>query len=105
MFSFLNKKNKVVAVSEIDSILKHINLIDIREAEDFKQRSIKKSKNIPMVQLLQEPDKHLNKEKEYHIICYRGGKSTIVCNTLRKKGYNVINVEGGFSNYTGKNLK
>ena len=103
MFGFFNRSSgKVVNVNEIDNLIGDIELIDIREAYEYKEGSIKTAKNIPMQTLLSNPDNYLKKDKEYYIICQSGGRSSMACNDLRKKGFDVINVDGGVGSYLGK---
>ncbi|NRW96732.1 rhodanese-related sulfurtransferase [Clostridium beijerinckii] len=47
-------------------------MIDIREEYEYKGGSIKSAQNIPMGELLDEPEKYLNKSKEYYIMCQSG---------------------------------
>ena len=103
MFGFFNRNSgKVVNVNEIDNLIGDIELIDIREAYEYKEGSIKTAKNIPMQTLLGNPDKYLKKDKEYYLVCQSGGRSSMACNSLRQKGFNVINVAGGVGSYLGK---
>jgi len=106
MFGLLKKKDtKVINVNDIDKLLGKIELIDIREKYEYSGGSIKSSKNIPMGELLNEPDKYLNKDKEYYIMCQSGGRSARACNMLERQGYDVINVSGGVGSYVGTNRK
>lgn len=106
MFNLFRKESgKVVNVNDLDSVLNKINLIDIRETYEYQGGSIKFAKNIPMNSLLTNPEKYLTKDKEYHIICQSGGRSSRVCNALRKAGYDVINVSGGVGSYVGSMRK
>ena len=66
---------------------------------------IKSSTNIPIGELLNEPDKYLNKNKEYYIMCQSGGRSARACNNLISKGFNVVNVSGGMGSYVGTKRK
>ncbi|MEN8078098.1 rhodanese-like domain-containing protein [Clostridioides difficile] len=103
MFGFLNRNNgKVVNVNDIDNLIGNIELIDIREPYEYRGGSIKSAKNIPMQTLLSNPDKYLEKNKEYYIVCQSGGRSSRVCGELRKGGFDVINVAGGVGSYLGK---
>jgi rhodanese-related sulfurtransferase len=94
-------KNKfsTISVHDLDEKLGKIDLIDIREDYEYKGGHIPKAKNIPMGHLLAEPDKYLNKEKEYHIVCQSGGRSSRTCNELSSQGYKIINVSGGTGSY------
>ena len=47
-------------------------------------------------QLLLYPDKFLNKFTKYYIYCQKGFKSKGLCAILCSKGYNVININGGY---------
>ncbi|UZP02058.1 rhodanese-like domain-containing protein [Clostridium botulinum] len=102
MFGFLKRDNgKVINVNDIDDLIGKVELIDIREDYEYKNGSIKSAKNIPMGMLLNEPNKYLNKDKEYYIMCQSGGRSARTCSSLRKQGYDVINVSGGVDSYIG----
>ena len=104
MFSLFGKKDfKSVNVNDLDNILGKINLIDIREPYEVKTRSLKGSKNIPMNNLLKNPEKYLNKEKEYYI--QSGMRSSRTSNILSKQGYKIINVSGGIGLYVGTKIK
>lgn len=103
MFGLFNKNNgKVINVNDIDNLIGKIELIDIREVNEYNRGSIKSTKNIPMQTLLGNPDKYLKKDKEYYLVCQSGGRSSMACNSLRQKGFNVINVAGGVGSYLGK---
>ncbi|MBY0757294.1 rhodanese-like domain-containing protein [Clostridium sardiniense] len=101
MFSFLNKKYNSVNIDNIGGKLKEINLIDVREPYEYKVKHVPYAKNIPMNKLLSDSSKYLNKEKEYHIICQSGARSSRVCNALSRDGFKVVNISGGTSTYRG----
>ena len=106
MFEFLKKSDiKVINVNDMDNLIGKVELIDIREPYEYKGGSLKTAKNISMGNLLSEPDKYLNKDKIYYIMCQSGGRSGRTCSTLVKQGYNVINVSGGVGSYVGTNRK
>lgn len=100
MFSILNK-NKIdtVDVHDLDAKLGKINLIDIREGYEYNGGHVPTAKNIPMGEILDAPEKYLNKEDKYHIICQTGGRSLKTCKELSDKGYKVVNVSGGTGSY------
>ena len=106
MFGLFNKNSgKVINVNDIDNLIGKIDLIDIREPYEYKTGSIKSAKNIPMGDLLNDPEKYLNKDKEYHIVCHSGGRSSTACNKLRGLGFDVVNVAGGVGSYVGSKRK
>lgn len=106
MFGIFNKNaGKVINVNDIDNLVGKINLIDIREPYEYRTGSIKTAKNIPMGDLLGEPDKYLQKDKEYHIVCQSGGRSARACSKLAGLGFDVVNVAGGVGSYVGSKRK
>jgi len=80
-------------------LLGKINLIDIREPNEYKRGHLPTAKNIPMDKILSESEKYLDKSKEYHIICHSGARSSRTCGILKKKGFDIINVSGGTGRY------
>jgi rhodanese-related sulfurtransferase len=102
MFGFSRRENgRVINVNDIDQLIGKVELIDIREIYEYASGSIKSAKNIPMGELLNEPDKYLSKDKEYYILCQSGGRSARTCSNLLNQGFNVINVAGGMGSYSG----
>lgn len=102
MFSFFSR-NRIdsVNVNDLASLLGKINLIDIRESYEFKNGHLPTARNIPMDKILAEPDKYLDKDKQYYIICQSGGRSSRTSSKLKAMGFNVVNVSGGTSSYRG----
>jgi rhodanese-related sulfurtransferase len=106
MFGFLKRdQGKVINVNDMDNLIGKVELIDIREKYEYAGGSIKSAKNIPMGELLNDPEKYLNKSKEYYIMCQSGGRSARACNNLKSQGFNVINVAGGMGSYVGTKRK
>ncbi|MDS0525185.1 rhodanese-like domain-containing protein [Clostridium sp. SHJSY1] len=102
MLGFLKREQvKNVNVNEMDDLIGNVDLIDIREKYEYSSGSIKTAKNIPMGELLDNPEKYLKKDKEYYIMCQSGGRSARACGTLSSQGFNVINVSGGMGAYRG----
>lgn len=70
--------------------------VDVRTTGEYKARSIKQFKNIP----LGSDFSKLPKDKEIVIICQSGMRSKQACKQLKKLGYTkVTNVRGGMSAY------
>ncbi|HWT74761.1 MAG TPA: rhodanese-like domain-containing protein [Mobilitalea sp.] len=106
MFDFLKREaGKVVNVNDMDDLLGKVELIDIREPYEYKGGSLKTAKNIPMGTLINDPEKYLNKDKPYYIMCQSGGRSQRTCSILLKQGYDVVNVGGGMGSYVGSKRK
>ena len=77
----------------------NINIIDIRSIEKYNDNHITGAKNIPMILLLKDPSKYINKNEIYYIYCQKGINSLKVCRELLKKGYKVFNIIGGYENW------
>jgi rhodanese-related sulfurtransferase len=104
MFNLFGKEDfKSVNVNDLDKLIGKIELIDIRETYEYAGGSIQTAKNIPMGDLLSEPEKYLSKEKTYYILCQSGARSARTTGSLAKQGYNAVNVSGGMGSYFGKN--
>ena len=86
---------RIIDIDEIDNLIGNINLIDIREPYEYEGGTLQTAKNIPMNELAENPDKYLEKDKEYYILCRSGVRSARTCYYLRKLGYNVIDVGRG----------
>lgn len=91
-----------INVNELEDIMDKINLIDIREKDEYALRSLKYTKNIPMHELLDNYEDYLDLDEEYYLICETGRRSFITAAELADAGYKVINVAGGTSGYSGK---
>lgn len=106
MFDLLRSDNsKMIDVNSIDKLIGKVELIDIREPYEYSSQSIKTAKNIPMGDLLSEPEKYMSKDKTYYILCQSGARSDRTSKMLTKQGYIAINVVGGMGSYSGKMRK
>lgn len=90
-------------VKEIDVLslkqLENIEIIDVREADEFTRGHILGARNIPLAGILMNTDIFLDKEKKYFLICESGTRSSYVCSMLEKQGYHVVNISGGMIAY------
>lgn len=106
MFGFLKKDDsEVIHINDMDSLIGKVELIDIREPYEYQNGTLKTARNVPMGELLNEPDKYLVKGKKYYIMCQSGGRSTRATKALAKQGYQVVNVAGGMGAYVGVKKK
>lgn len=90
---------KNIRSCDLKGLIGKVNIIDIRKNFLFNLGSIPSSKNVPSSFLLMSPEKYLEKDKEYYIYCSGGMESPKVCSILANKGYNVVNVLGGYNDY------
>ena len=76
-----------------------IQIIDIRSPLQHSLGCIPTSINIPYNNLSLNPDKYLNKNNKYYIYCQTGSTSEDLIHILNYKGYNTVNIIGGYNNY------
>ena len=95
---FFKKKYESISMVEAKK-LKNAAIIDVRTKAEFDTGSMPGAKNIEMNGIVLNTEMFLDKEKTYYILCQSGGRSSMVCDNLSKKGYNVINIAGGMNAY------
>ncbi len=106
MFDFYkNKNDKVININDLDSLIGKIELIDIREPDEYKNGTLETAKNIPMVDLLKDPDKYLDEDQTYYIMCQSGRRSSKTTKELIDQGFHAIDVTGGIGSYIGNKRK
>ena len=100
MFHLLFTKIDSISTSELEAKLKEpIQLLDVRTPMEFRRGHIKKAKNVPLFEI----GSYAPATKEtLYVICHSGVRSKLAAKKLKKKGYDVINVRGGMSAWTGK---
>jgi molybdopterin/thiamine biosynthesis adenylyltransferase/rhodanese-related sulfurtransferase len=97
--SIMDPDIKEISVNDLKLRIneKSIDLIDVREANEYEIVSIKEAKLIPLSKL--ESDfENIPKDREVAIHCKMGGRSRQAINFLINKGYDaskLYNVEGG----------
>ena len=76
--------------------LNNPNVIDIRIPQKFNDNHIPRALNINANQLMDNPEKFLNRNLTYYIYCQKGTSSRTLAKVLRVKGYQVFNIIGGY---------
>jgi rhodanese-related sulfurtransferase len=93
---------KSITMQEFEQELQNgtVELIDVREEDEYEGGHIKGATNIPLYTI---PNAlyQLDKQKNYHVICLSGGRSYAACEYMEAKGFQVINVIGGMSAWRG----
>ena len=77
----------------------NIIIIDIRPNYEYQYGSIPNSINIPAIKLINNPNKYLEKNKTYYILCQSGRQSIDIVNQLNVQGFHTVNIIGGYNNY------
>ena len=70
-------------------------LIDIRDNYEYQKYHLPNSVNVPFAKLIINPDKYLDKNTSYLLICEYGFKSKKTVEILKKAGYLVDSLSGG----------
>ncbi|MDM5226775.1 rhodanese-like domain-containing protein [Cytobacillus sp. NJ13] len=78
----------------------HLNLIDVREADEVKEGKIPSAIHIPLG-LIEFRMHELDKNKEYIMVCRSGNRSGLAARFLEGKSFYVINMIGGMMNWEG----
>lgn len=81
--------------------LKNINIIDIRNKENFNNNHIEGSINIPYEKLIKNPN-ILDRKKKYYIYCQKGITSLKLVRYLNSIGYNLVSIIGGYEEWITK---
>jgi rhodanese family protein len=93
---------KVASISTIvleQKLKENIQLIDVRTPGEFRKGHIKNAKNVPLNEIGQFTP---ITDKTVYVICHSGARSKLVAKKLKKKGYDVINIQGGMHAWRGK---
>jgi len=107
-----NKSNQnqptTISASEFQSAIgqQGVQILDVRNADEYKNGHIKNAlqANWNNPKEFQDRAQHLYKSKTVYIYCQVGGRSAAAQSYLIEKGYKVINLEGGLSNWKMNNL-
>lgn len=78
-----------------------INIVDVRDRESYKELHIKRAISVPISELTESLDK-FSKDKINVLYCYNDQckDSAIVALTLARLGYPVMELDGGFKNWS-----
>ena len=90
MFHLFTKIDSI-STSELEAKLREpIQLLDVRTPMEFRRGHIKNAKNVPLTEI----GSYTPTTKEtLYVICHSGVRSKMAAKKLKKKGYDVINVQ------------
>lgn len=80
---------------------KSLEIIDVREDEEWEGGHIPTAKHIPLGDLANRMNE-LQPDKETILVCRSGRRSTMACEYLAQLGYHVVNLTGGMMKWTGE---
>ncbi len=76
-------------------------ILDVRTVEEFKSGHIANALQANIMDAAEFEDRvqHLNKNTVIYVYCQSGGRSASAQNMLMQRGFKVVNLEGGISNW------
>lgn len=93
-----------MTTAELEDQLKEgkaLNLVDVREPDEWQDGHIKEARSIPLSELQERMDELGQGDKDLILICRSGGRSGKACDFLQAQGYKVVNVAGGMLQWQG----
>ncbi|GBG08152.1 sulfurtransferase [Paenibacillus agaridevorans] len=78
-----------------------LNIIDVREPDEWESGHIPNVKHLPLGSLGQRLGE-LDRTKPYIVVCRSGNRSGLACEWLEELGYDVSNMPGGMSLWEGE---
>ena len=90
---------KEISQQEIRRILfshTKIQIVDVREVDEYRQGHIEGSQLIPLTILPNQLDK-LDRNRPVVVVCRSGNRSSQACDLLTKHGVQVSSLSGGLS--------
>ncbi|WP_299669570.1 rhodanese-like domain-containing protein [uncultured Polaribacter sp.] len=98
---------KTISTQELKTLLveKNIQLMDVRSPEEIKEGFIQTSMfaNYFDADFAEKAAEQLDKTKPVYVVCRSGNRSKKASKILKEKGYQVINVLGGYNQWKKEN--
>ncbi len=88
-----------ISIKELLPIIDKVDLIDIRTVAKYNDNHIQGAINIQMEELMINPSKYISKNKRYYIYCQKGLASLNLVSVLKKIGYDVVSINGGYESW------
>lgn len=99
MFGLFNRIPSISTTELEEKLNGTIELLDVRTPGEYRSGHIMKAKNVPLDKIMNYAGE---KEEPVYVICQSGARSKRAATVLKKKGYDVINVRGGMSLWSGR---
>ena len=100
----IRKINVEIFKTEIDG--KNVQLVDVRTPNEFENGHLENATNINIrdKNFMEQMSKYKKNEPVY-VYCRSGGRSMKAAKVLKANGYNVVNMNGGFTDWSSKGYK
>ena len=99
MFFLFTKIDSISAIELEQKLKEGIQLIDVRTPGEFRRGHIKNAKNIPLSEIGNFTP---ITDKKIYVICHSGARSKLATKKLKKRGFDVVNVQDGMHAWRGK---
>jgi rhodanese-related sulfurtransferase len=76
--------------------------VDVRYAEEFEDGHIPGAIHLPLPELRARADAMLDKNGKYITVCLSGKRSAVAAFLLKQRGYNVVAMKNGMSDWEGE---
>lgn len=111
VFLFLNctaqERIKSISTKELKVLLstKNIQLMDVRSPEEIEEGFIESAifANYFEAGFAEKASEQLDKKKPVYLVCRSGNRSEKSAKILKQKGFDVVNVSGGFNQWKKEN--
>ena len=90
---------KSISILELLPNIDKVKLIDIRSVAKYNDNHIPNAININPENLVANPSKYINKNEKYYLYCQKGITSRKIVQILNVKGYDVVNIQGGYESW------
>ena len=101
LFEFLKGPDINQGVEEFHSISGAV-LLDVRTPEEYRQRCIPNSINIPIQEIERVEDVIQDRQTPIFVYCLSGNRAGRAVDYLTAKGYTAVKNIGGISTYKGR---
>ena len=99
MFFLFTKVDSISTIELEQKLKENIQLIDVRTPGEFRRGHIKNAKNIPLNEIGSYTPVA---DKKTYVSCHSGARSKLAAKKLKKRGFDVVNVQGGMHAWRGK---
>lgn len=100
------RRNAPITASEAYELLTRgdaVEIIDVRQAEEYRQGHVEPSRLIPLGDLTRRVDE-LDRSKTLLMLCRSGNRSGLATQQLAARGFNVRNISGGILAWIAEKL-
>ncbi|MFY0672111.1 MAG: MBL fold metallo-hydrolase [Bacteroidia bacterium] len=95
-----------VTVEELEGLLKKekLNIVDVRKPTEFVAEHVDGAKNVAL-DYLSENLSEIDKNQTNYLHCAAGYRSLIASSILQSRGFDIVNIQGGFEAIVESNIK